>query len=213
MPAAPGTAARPKRATRKSPCSPKRSGIRPGWRSCSLLIQRGDCICGEIVDVLPLAQATVSQHLKVLKGAGLIQGDDRRAAGLLLRQPFGRAKVQRTHRGLVMRPEEEHEHDRDPGHPDRRPRKVRRHRRGQAARAAAAAAPRLRLRAATCWPRSATRRPRRRRSPRAPTSGSAAATRSPTPSAEAGRDRARPRLRRRHRLLPRRARGRSQRAA
>jgi ArsR family transcriptional regulator len=39
-----------------------------------LLIQRGDCICGEIVDVLPLAQATVSQHLKVLKGAGLIQG-------------------------------------------------------------------------------------------------------------------------------------------
>jgi len=39
------------------------------------LIQRGDCICGEIVDVLPLAQATVSQHLKVLKEAGLIKGD------------------------------------------------------------------------------------------------------------------------------------------
>ncbi len=32
------------------------------------------CICGEIVDDLPLAQSTVSQHLKVLKEAGLIQG-------------------------------------------------------------------------------------------------------------------------------------------
>ncbi len=32
------------------------------------------CICGEIVDELPLAQATVSRHLKVLKEAGLVQG-------------------------------------------------------------------------------------------------------------------------------------------
>jgi ArsR family transcriptional regulator len=40
-----------------------------------LLIERGDCICGQIVEVLPLAQATVSQHLKVLKEAGLIQGE------------------------------------------------------------------------------------------------------------------------------------------
>ena len=32
------------------------------------------CICGEIVDVLPLAQSTVSQHLKVLKEAGWISG-------------------------------------------------------------------------------------------------------------------------------------------
>ena len=39
-----------------------------------LLAQRGTCICGEIVDELPLAQATVSQHLKVLKEAGLITG-------------------------------------------------------------------------------------------------------------------------------------------
>lgn len=35
---------------------------------------RGTCICNEIVKVLPLAQATVSQHLKVLKDAGLLQG-------------------------------------------------------------------------------------------------------------------------------------------
>ena len=40
-----------------------------------LLIERGDCICGDIVDVLPLAQATVSQHLKVLKEARLIRGE------------------------------------------------------------------------------------------------------------------------------------------
>ena len=40
-----------------------------------LLIERGDCICGEIVQVMPLAQATVSQHLKVLKEAGLITGE------------------------------------------------------------------------------------------------------------------------------------------
>jgi len=40
-----------------------------------LLAARGTCICGEIVDVLPLAQATVSQHLKVLKLAGLVRGE------------------------------------------------------------------------------------------------------------------------------------------
>ena len=35
----------------------------------------GGCICGDIVDHLPFAQATVSQHLKVLKDAGLLQGE------------------------------------------------------------------------------------------------------------------------------------------
>ena len=39
------------------------------------LSQRGTCICGEIVDVMPLSQATVSQHLKILKDAGLITGE------------------------------------------------------------------------------------------------------------------------------------------
>lgn len=39
-----------------------------------LLIQKQTCICGDIVDELPLAQSTVSQHLKVLKDAGLIKG-------------------------------------------------------------------------------------------------------------------------------------------
>jgi ArsR family transcriptional regulator len=39
-----------------------------------ILAARNSCVCGELVDELPLAQSTVSQHLKVLKGAGLIRG-------------------------------------------------------------------------------------------------------------------------------------------
>ena len=40
-----------------------------------LLVRKNACICGEIVDELPLAQSTVSQHLKVLKEAGLVRGE------------------------------------------------------------------------------------------------------------------------------------------
>ena len=40
-----------------------------------ILASRSTCICGEIVDELGLAQSTVSQHLKVMKEAGLIQGE------------------------------------------------------------------------------------------------------------------------------------------
>ncbi|MEQ9103339.1 MAG: metalloregulator ArsR/SmtB family transcription factor [Rhodothermales bacterium] len=40
-----------------------------------VLAARTSCVCGEIVEELPLAQATVSQHLKVLKEAGLIDGE------------------------------------------------------------------------------------------------------------------------------------------
>lgn len=39
-----------------------------------VIAEKESCICGEIVDDVPLAQSTVSQHLKVLKEAGLIQG-------------------------------------------------------------------------------------------------------------------------------------------
>jgi len=39
------------------------------------LLKVDDCICGDIVNELPLAQATVSQHLKELKNAGLIKGN------------------------------------------------------------------------------------------------------------------------------------------
>lgn len=44
-------------------------------RIVRLLITRQACVCGEIVDELPLAQSTVSQHLKILKESGLIQGE------------------------------------------------------------------------------------------------------------------------------------------
>ena len=40
-----------------------------------MLAARGECVCGTIVDGLPLAQATVSQHLKVLKEAGIVRGE------------------------------------------------------------------------------------------------------------------------------------------
>jgi ArsR family transcriptional regulator len=40
-----------------------------------ILSNRGACICGEIVEVMPLSQATVSQHLKTLKDASLITGE------------------------------------------------------------------------------------------------------------------------------------------
>jgi ArsR family transcriptional regulator len=40
-----------------------------------LLVRKEACICSDIVDELPLAQSTVSQHLKVLKEASLIRGD------------------------------------------------------------------------------------------------------------------------------------------
>ena len=40
-----------------------------------ILLDTNVCMCGQIVDLLPLAQATVSQHLKELKQVGLIQGE------------------------------------------------------------------------------------------------------------------------------------------
>ena len=39
------------------------------------LIKVDACICGDIVNELPLAQPTISQHLKELKNAGLIKGE------------------------------------------------------------------------------------------------------------------------------------------
>lgn len=40
-----------------------------------LLAGRQTCVCGDIVDELPLSQSTISQHLKELKDAGLIKGE------------------------------------------------------------------------------------------------------------------------------------------
>ena len=40
-----------------------------------MLAEKNACVCGDIVEELPLAQSTVSQHLKILKEAGLVRGD------------------------------------------------------------------------------------------------------------------------------------------
>lgn len=39
------------------------------------LAKQKSCVCGDIVDELPLSQSTVSQHLKELKNVGLIKGN------------------------------------------------------------------------------------------------------------------------------------------
>ena len=39
------------------------------------LKQINRCLCGQIVDSLPLCQSTVSQHLKILKACGLVRGE------------------------------------------------------------------------------------------------------------------------------------------
>lgn len=38
------------------------------------LLENNTCVCGRIVEILPLAQSTVSQHLKILKQSGLVTG-------------------------------------------------------------------------------------------------------------------------------------------
>jgi ArsR family transcriptional regulator len=43
-------------------------------RILKLLVEQDSCIAGELSDELPLAASTVSQHLKLLKEAGLIKG-------------------------------------------------------------------------------------------------------------------------------------------
>lgn len=44
-------------------------------RIVRILLAKDACICGEIVEQVPLAQSTVSQHLKILRDAGLIRGE------------------------------------------------------------------------------------------------------------------------------------------
>ena len=44
------------------------------FRIVKLLAARNECVCGDLVGELPLAQSTVSEHLKVLKDAGIVRG-------------------------------------------------------------------------------------------------------------------------------------------
>jgi DNA-binding transcriptional ArsR family regulator len=39
------------------------------------LISKNSCICGDIVEALPLSQSTISQHLSALKNVGIIKGE------------------------------------------------------------------------------------------------------------------------------------------
>jgi len=45
------------------------------YRIIKLLATRQSCVCGDLVGELPLAQSTVSEHLKVLKDAGIVRGN------------------------------------------------------------------------------------------------------------------------------------------
>ncbi len=63
-------------------------------RVLAALGARGECLCGEIVEVVGLAQSTVSQHLKVLREAGLVVGtvDGPRTCYCLDTEGIARAK-------------------------------------------------------------------------------------------------------------------------
>ncbi len=63
-------------------------------RILRLLLAHEACYCGEIVEEIPLAQATVSQHLKVLKEAGLIVGE---IDGLRIGYCVSRARLAELH--------------------------------------------------------------------------------------------------------------------
>ena len=65
-----------------------------------ILAERQSCVCGEVVEVLPLAQATVSQHLKELKQAGLIQGTVEGPYSCYCLNPEGMAELQTLLSGL-----------------------------------------------------------------------------------------------------------------
>jgi len=45
-------------------------------RIVRILAKQKECICGDVVALLPVAQSTVSQHLKMLKEAGLIHSEE-----------------------------------------------------------------------------------------------------------------------------------------
>lgn len=44
------------------------------FRIVQLLAQRSECVTGDLVEELPLSQSSVSEHLTVLKDAGIVQG-------------------------------------------------------------------------------------------------------------------------------------------
>jgi len=61
-----------------------------------LLCERDTCFCGDFTDVLPLAQSTVSQHLKVLRKSGLITGTSQGVRTCFCLDPAGIRELHQT---------------------------------------------------------------------------------------------------------------------
>lgn len=66
-----------------------------------VLASRSRCVCGEVVEVMPLAQATVSQHLKILKEAGLIRGQIEGRNSCYCLDPLGIAELREALDGIL----------------------------------------------------------------------------------------------------------------
>ncbi|HEX8505706.1 MAG TPA: metalloregulator ArsR/SmtB family transcription factor [Hymenobacter sp.] len=66
-----------------------------------LLAQRRSCVCGELVLELPISQSTVSQHLKELKTAGLVQGEVDGPRVCYCLDPTGWARARQLLGGLL----------------------------------------------------------------------------------------------------------------
>lgn len=67
-----------------------------------MLSDKQGCVCGELVESLPLSQSTVSQHLKELKVTGLIQGEIEGPRTCYCIAPDGWAKVHHLLNGLLI---------------------------------------------------------------------------------------------------------------
>lgn len=67
------------------------------------LIENGEATCGKIVKALPLAQPTISQHLKELKEAGLIVGTGRGKDNAYSVNPKAFAKFEKQIKGLLKK--------------------------------------------------------------------------------------------------------------
>lgn len=66
-----------------------------------LLAIQKTCFCGDFTDALPLAQSTVSQHLKVLKSTGLITGDSKGVHTCYCLNPKGVNELEQSLQSLV----------------------------------------------------------------------------------------------------------------
>jgi ArsR family transcriptional regulator len=69
-------------------------------RLLRILLARESCVCGELVGEFDLAQSTVSQHLKILREAGLVQGEIDGPKVCYCVDPDGMARLKKLVAGL-----------------------------------------------------------------------------------------------------------------